>query len=183
MDKRYQKTEEKLSQSLITLLNDYSLYEISITKLCRHANIQRNTFYDHYDNICDLLEHIVSSYEFDALKIISSTASDKNFNGMITNTINTIYLDKNLQKLLKIPSFSNAYLLRISNKCNKLVTKSFPIKLNIDKDKYICANRYATGGTILLIYDWINSGLKESPTSIIQKIVEFAQNTLEVYLK
>jgi hypothetical protein len=114
---------------------------------------------------------------------ISKKASDKNFNGMITNTIDTIYHDKNLQNLLKIPSFSNAYLLRISNKCNKLVTECFPIKSNIDKDMYISANRYATGGTILLIYDWISSGLKESPNSIIQKIVEFAQNTLEVYLK
>ena len=56
-------------------------------------------------------------------------------------------------------------------------------KNNVDKEMYIYANRYATGGTIILIYDWISSGLKEHPLSIIKKIVDFSQNILDMYLK
>ena len=183
MDKRYENTKIKLYNSLVNLLKRKELLEISISELCRNANIQRNTFYDHYDSISDLIEDIVCSYELEALETISETAPNKDFDSMITKTINTIYNDNNLRTILTIPAFSNIYLSRLSKKCNDMVIRKFPVKNNVDKEMYIYANRYATGGTIILIYDWISSGLKEQPLSIIKKIVNFSQNILDMYLK
>ncbi len=57
-DRRIKKTEDVLENSLFELLEQYSLPEISITKLCNKANINRSTFYLHYMDLEDFYDHL-----------------------------------------------------------------------------------------------------------------------------
>lgn len=51
-------TKERLSLSLIELLKTKHISEITITELCDHADINRTTFYRHYEKVLDLLKEI-----------------------------------------------------------------------------------------------------------------------------
>ena len=63
-DKRIRKTKKFLKQSLIDLLENKPFDQITVTELCRQADISRITFYSHYDDkyalvddiSCDMLE-------------------------------------------------------------------------------------------------------------------------------
>lgn len=55
-DLRIIKTKDAIHRALITLLEDQTLQDVTITELCRTANINRGTFYLHYTQVEDVFE-------------------------------------------------------------------------------------------------------------------------------
>ena len=55
MDKRVEKTHLAIQNALLELLKHHRFNDITFTQLCRTANINRNTFYVHYNGIYDVL--------------------------------------------------------------------------------------------------------------------------------
>lgn len=74
-DRRTQKTMELLKKIFLDLLKEKPVQAISVTELCRMADINRSTFYLHYCDIYALLEDIESDCleEFD---IFMGTVTD-----------------------------------------------------------------------------------------------------------
>ena len=68
-DRRANKTRDLLKKIFIDLLKKKPIQTISVTELCRLADINRSTFYLHYCDIYALLEDIESDCidEFDLL--------------------------------------------------------------------------------------------------------------------
>lgn len=59
-DLRVIKTKKALHRTLLTLLKSNTLESISVSTLCREANVNRGTFYLHYKDIGSLFdEHLV----------------------------------------------------------------------------------------------------------------------------
>ena len=52
-------TKMLLKQSLIELMREKSIHEISIKDICSGADINRSTFYRHYKDIYDVYEQLV----------------------------------------------------------------------------------------------------------------------------
>lgn len=53
---KYQNTEKRLEQALLSLLERKDFAAISVADVCREAGVYRSTFYSHYGNTRDLLE-------------------------------------------------------------------------------------------------------------------------------
>ena len=49
-------TKALLKESLLEILKSKPLPKITIKEICENADVNRSTFYLHYENICDLLE-------------------------------------------------------------------------------------------------------------------------------
>ena len=61
-DVRVQKTKERLSASLLSLLKEKSIEKVSICEICNRAGVNRNTFYSHYLSVKELLEEIEAQF-------------------------------------------------------------------------------------------------------------------------
>lgn len=57
-DRRVMYTKMVLKNSLIGLLKEKPLSRITITEICEKADVHRATFYSHYDNQYDQLNHL-----------------------------------------------------------------------------------------------------------------------------
>lgn len=57
-DIRVQKTNLKLSEVFLTLLEDYWLTKITINQICQRANVHRKTFYKHFKDKYELLYYV-----------------------------------------------------------------------------------------------------------------------------
>lgn len=67
MDKaesKYFNTAKKMDKALIALLGEKSFEYITVSEICKRADVNRSTFYLHYDNTVDLLEE-TARYLFD----------------------------------------------------------------------------------------------------------------------
>lgn len=59
-DKRITKTKKSLKTALIEMLDREDFEHVSITELCRKAEVSRITFYSHYNDKYALLDDIFS---------------------------------------------------------------------------------------------------------------------------
>lgn len=62
-NKRSLETEECLKNTLISLLKDKELADISVTELCEAADVNRSTFYAHYDDVASLANACAAQIE------------------------------------------------------------------------------------------------------------------------
>lgn len=61
-NKRYKISSEKIETTFLTLILNHKYEDISISQICELANINRSTFYAHYDDINDLIIQIESKF-------------------------------------------------------------------------------------------------------------------------
>ena len=59
---RYKLNSEKIETAFLSLLNNHKYEDITISKICENADINRSTFYAHYDDINDLIIKIESKF-------------------------------------------------------------------------------------------------------------------------
>ena len=52
---RYKMSSEKIETAFLTLILNHKYEDISISQICKQANVNRSTFYVHYDDINDLI--------------------------------------------------------------------------------------------------------------------------------
>ncbi|MBQ3118809.1 MAG: TetR/AcrR family transcriptional regulator [Clostridia bacterium] len=54
-ESKYFNTAKKMDKALISLLEEKSFEYITVSEICKRANVNRSTFYLHYENMGDLL--------------------------------------------------------------------------------------------------------------------------------
>lgn len=59
---RYKISSEKIETAFLSLLTKHSYEDISISQICQAADINRSTFYAHYDDINDLIIKIENKF-------------------------------------------------------------------------------------------------------------------------
>ena len=61
-NKRYKISSEKIETTFLALILNHKYEDITISQICKHAGINRSTFYVHYDDINDLIVKIESKF-------------------------------------------------------------------------------------------------------------------------
>ena len=61
-DRRIGRTKKMIKDTLLSLLQEQKINQISITELCNKADINRKTFYNHYPDIRNVLDEIEDDY-------------------------------------------------------------------------------------------------------------------------
>ncbi len=59
---RYKISSEKIETAFLTLILNHKYEDITISQVCKEANINRSTFYCHYDDINDLIIKIEGKF-------------------------------------------------------------------------------------------------------------------------
>ena len=93
-NQRVMLTKRLLKDSLVALLTQKDIYQISISELCEHAGINRTTFYKYYGSQFDLLK----SMEDDMLEHVTNTLVVREDSISAESLICLLeYLDENIQ--------------------------------------------------------------------------------------
>lgn len=61
-NQRYKMSSEKIETAFLSLILKHKYEDITISQICKRANINRSTFYCHYDDINDLIVKIESKF-------------------------------------------------------------------------------------------------------------------------
>lgn len=74
-ESKYFNTAKKMNEALLSLLEKKAFEYITIKDVCKEANVNRSTFYLHYDNLNDLLEEVISNANADFYEAFSFAQS------------------------------------------------------------------------------------------------------------
>lgn len=160
IDRRVKKTELAIRHSFEELAETHNLHEITVKELTNKADINRKTFYLHYDSINDLINSYVNDISEELITLLNQHTFKEYYEnpGKALDTLISISCGKNSLWLKLLFSDEYSYFSRkVENILVKNMTifilKSFPI----DKlDAKICANfliQNTLTTTRFLLYD------------------------------
>lgn len=161
IDRRVRVTKMILRDSLIDLMKEKPLHEISIKAICEKADINRSTFYHHYGSQYDLFDDIVKELSISIWRIInvSKLRKDK-FITMITDILT--YCENNRELFI--------VLLGANGNFNIGETLAKEIDRFLDRssknDIYAYCTQFFSAGITSVLWTWLNKEKRESARDI-----------------
>lgn len=165
-----QTTKKALAASLKKLLSEKPLDKITVTDIAEDCEVNRQTFYYHFQDIYDLVEWIYTSEGTAAIGERKTYATwQEGFRdtfqylldnrAFVTRTYHSISRE-HLERFL----YNETYGLLIS--VVEELAAGIPVR---EDDKGFIAHFYKYG-FVGLVLDWISTGMKADPDAIIERL-------------
>lgn len=179
-DRRVQYSKMILQDTLLDLLRNKKLNEISVSELCRKAEVNRNTFYNHYSSPFEIL-HEIENTLFQELR--KEVKNDKELKSIILASCKCLENNKKISELIFSNIENSKLLTKIINTYKTKSIENYPQKAKpFAQLTYIFQEK----GTIYLMQEWIKGGFKQPAEQIadyITFLLESNFQSFELYLK
>jgi len=182
IDRRIRKSKMALKESLISLMQSKDFREISITDIVELADLNRGTFYKHYQYKEELLEEVMEDVIADL--IISYREPYKNaetftINELTASVIKIFEHVANRANIYTLILKSNAWPTLLERICNEL--KKLPVEDLEDyrpnpKINKELASSYQAYAILGMIIEWVNTGFKYSADYMAEQLLEILNN-------
>lgn len=170
MNRRVQMTKELIRRSFFELLEQKPINKITISELCKKADINRSTFYKYYGS------------QYDVLKDMEKEAIDK---------INDLLVHKpGTNNLILLLEFLKRHKdeIKIFFECNldrDMPKQILSLQCILDRIQEICPKEnykylenYILFGSIATIRDWLDHNCQESVESIASAITKIVNKLI-----
>lgn len=184
-NERVIKTKKLIKTALSELIQEKGFDHVSITDLTQRANINRGTFYLHYQDKYDLLE----KFENEVLDDINTNAENfiksikdidflgEDFSNEIKPFINKVftYIKENyiIMKVILGPKSDMRFQNKIKKALNILLTEKGWDNYFDSQNTFVSKNyfiSYLVSAHIGVIRQWIDSGMNESAENMAEMI-------------
>ena len=169
-------SKKVMIDAFLMLLQEKPLNKITVTDICKKADINRGTFYSYYNDPFDLMRSI----EEEMIEKMMSTitiSGDESLQNMLNEIFNLILENKEFCKILFNEKNSSYVLSTLLNSAYEKkiedIKKQFPMANETQLEYYFT---YVTGGTIEIIRKWINDDMK-IPAGEVIRILESLYET------
>lgn len=187
-DLRVQRTKKALITTFSDLLETKSFENITIQDVCEKANVRRSTFYRHFNDKYDLLNHIVGTLieYFRTLHLPEIDPKDPRqfFNKFMKDILFFISDNKTMVKsVISINIYSEVYQI-LYNQIYAVVKRQIEFDKQIGQfyiDEFIYGE-FLTGGILSVILNWIQYG-QQSIDEVSSDIVTMICGARDVHLK
>lgn len=177
MNKRILYTRKQLKNSIIELINQQDLHTISVVKLSECAHINRCTFYLHYKDVDDLVNHLENEV-YDTFKQIVYRNIDNLHDGNYFKPIHelAIYVKENSPFIKAITSKNGDpnFIIKMKEVLTKLadyyaVRATLEIPNNVVREAYIS---FMISGGIGVFEDWITADFAYPAATMINSLIQ-----------
>lgn len=155
------RSKKLINDALADLLTEKPLDKITVTDVVSRADINRGTFYAHYKDIPDVVDHLIQQ-TFSAIRdaMIAHASSNTNIEHALLATIQEI-LEEDITFYRKILNSSASTVMQ-----EQLVAIATEFMLENreqfypgNQDAYVIAIRFCAGGLTNLYRDWFSGKL------------------------
>lgn len=167
------RTKSKLRDSLLTLMREKPIGHITPTELCRHAQINRNTFYTYYECPRALLQSMENDLYEHIRRAVEQSTKHRNSTELLTDIHQVILDNRELCVVLFSDFGDKAFLDRlISPIHDQVIAEWKKEKLAVTDQQLNYLYLFFSCGSISVIQKWTESGMKQSPKELAEFIVK-----------
>lgn len=182
MDRRIINTKKKLTNTLLLLINDKRLKDITVLELCKQANINRTTFYKYYKDVEDL----VNKTEESLLVELETNISDIKRNYLISFTakiIDAISEKKEIYTKLLGENGDHTFLRKILSLVYEPSVEEWKKLLKkANQEDLENIYNFIVDGTIGIVENWIRNGCQGKPENIAIFINKICMSGLSSFI-
>lgn len=160
-------TKRLIKEAYIELSTSNPDKRLSITDICNCADINRSTFYMHYEDINHLVREIEDELIFQIPNVtgVNSIKTDKEFLNLLEKTFEYVRNNKDVFIMLLTKFDSNDFKKRLISTILDFY-KSIPINADTILSKY--GYLYCINGILGLLQEWINDDFPISSRQLAQ---------------
>ena len=174
-DPRSRYTQSIIEDAFLTLIREKKqLSRVTVSDLCKIAEINRGTFYRYYLDVYDLAEKLMDQ-GIEQIRAMISNENGRNFTEVFAGILRFMQKDRTFFSVLISNAFgdhgSSTYMERLFTVCFEQLYTSIPG----DANEQVRLFTYISGGSGALIEYWLLSDNGESPEEIAGKIGKYAE--------
>ena len=179
-----QRTQALLKDGLTELMQSKPVQNITVRELTDYVNLNRGTFYLHYRDIQDLLEHLENDI-LDEFIEITNAHQPQDMKGKPFPLICDLYkfLEKNSDfvKLVLVNNQEQNFMNRIKEIIRERCVNDWDeIFANADPRLSEIYSSYVLSGCIGIIENWIRNGTRQSPEELARYTEDIMLNGLNI---
>ncbi|MDO4617873.1 MAG: TetR/AcrR family transcriptional regulator [Lachnospiraceae bacterium] len=185
MDRRVTKTKAAIRDAYFTLLNEHPEGHISIAQIARVADIDRKTFYLHYDSIEAIIHEFLYEQVEAAVDILLS-------NGYFNNPLQTNLMYEALQhsmvqntalmKKILNSSYAQIFWDEIVNIMENTTVEIYGDLCSCPEQEFRAAMRFVAHGCIAVYKDWLNQNLSIKLKDLMNISHELVHNGIDKFV-
>ena len=180
-------TKEKLQKSLIALLEEKQITQISVKELCTLADVNRGTFYCHYTDIYDMLAQMESAF-FTAFEGIFAACPGTSYSARLTKNyllaiFSFTYENRDFCRVLLGPNGDMAFVERMKRFVyDKCCTYWRTLNPQLDRRKYDSFNAFVINGCVGILANWLDGDTEESPEEVADAAAKIVSSSIRAYI-
>jgi AcrR family transcriptional regulator len=177
MNQRERLTKLLLKQSLISLLKEKNISQISVKELCTTAGINRSTFYLHFANAYDLLENVEQEIINNTSAYLDKIEAVDSGTTYILAFLEYIKKDEELFTVMLLTSNENVlFPKRLLKEILQKIDRE--LQLNVPERLKPYTYSYLVNGSLAIIQEWIQEGFILSSNELAELIFSLADQSL-----
>jgi probable dihydroxyacetone kinase regulator len=176
-------TKQAIVNSFVKLLNERPLDKITVKDVVEDCNINRNTFYYHYQDIYALLADI---FEHEATKVVEENEEHQTWQeGFIQSTQFVLQNKKAIYHVYSSAhrEYFERYLYKVAGDLmHKFVTKQAE-GLDVDEEDIHYVEIFYKHALVGIFFEWIDGGMKIDPEHVIKRMGEIFDGNIQTTLE
>ena len=180
LDTRVRYTKMIIRNSIFALIQEKPFHRITLTEVCKRAEINRSTFYKYYRDMHDWKEQAEQECIQHTIDILN-TSKLEDIPKLLTRQFQSIKDHADLYTLVASPNFeSNVLELIVSMTINRLdmETKKWASPATNDYHRRLDCY-YTIYGCIGIVKCWIEDGMQEPPATVAAYYYEHLRQLLQ----
>jgi len=177
-DRRVRKTKKALQDGLAELIAKKELHKITVRELTDHVDVNRATFYAHYQDVYDLYDQMEAA----AMDELREILADYNYDDLYRLIIDYVHKNAKLSRLLldKKLGFYDKLSVFLEEKCTEIILLETGLSDIPEEFRYFAA--YHIQGCLGVICRWAKGGFVYPKEKIIAGI-ERLDTYLDAFLE
>ncbi|PLR80581.1 TetR/AcrR family transcriptional regulator [Bacillus canaveralius] len=182
IDRRIKKTKAALKVSIITLMQRKDFEDISITDIVQLADLNRGTFYKHYQYKEELLEEVIDDVITDLIASYrepyqnSETFEVRNLTSSAIKIFEHVANYSSFYTLIVQSNTLSGFQNRICNELRNLALQDLEDCQPNSKINRELRGSYQAYAVFGMIIEWINDGFKYSSNYMAEQLLEIIKN-------
>jgi AcrR family transcriptional regulator len=158
MNRNAQRSIRLLKEAFMELLAEKPYESITVSDVARKADLNRGTFYAHFDNVDDLMRAVMSDTA-DTISVFLSKAVE---NGFLEDPLPVLtqvgeYLDQNRELTRKLVESRSVepFVLALESRFRAWVQERIPVSTPKEKEACAFVTDYVAGGVLQTYRSWL----------------------------
>ena len=168
-----------LKNALLDILAEKrSVEKVSVRELCEKAELNRSTFYAHYNEPKEVLEEMEDEILDSASDYLSKIgrANDKNAAVYILSFLRFIKANDKQFRILLVDSADDSFRAKFIREAAGRIIDSFDLTFPSSEEQYVYS--YILNGSSSVIIQWIRSNYSVDETALVEMLFKMNKNML-----
>ncbi len=173
-DARVRYTKMMIRNAFTSLLKEKTLAKVTVTDICSRAGINRATFYSHYKDPVDLMEHLENELLENIVDIINESiaSGDAELGKILPHILSFIQNEADVCLIFTSDLSNTGFLMRCLRLIENRFVMAWTTRCGISEELADELYLYGAMGSVGLLHKWLYFGCPQSPEYMADLIIK-----------